>query len=94
MTECLLFVRGGDPVGVLCCLLGVAQDGLPGVAVVRFIQGDVFHDEGRQSAPVSCYSSAATCQEADGARTYGQEGALLTGECNRFNAIQLSCVFN
>lgn len=43
--KCSLFVRRGDPVGVLCGLLGVTQDGLSGVAVVRFIQSDILHDE-------------------------------------------------
>lgn len=44
-VRCLLFVRRGDPVGVFCSLLGVTQDGLSGVAVIRFIQSDIFHNE-------------------------------------------------
>lgn len=41
----LHFVCRGDPVRVVRGLLGVTQDGLSGVAVVRFIQSDVLHDE-------------------------------------------------
>lgn len=60
---CSLLVGGGHPVGVLGGRLGVTQDGLAWVAVVRLVQGDVLHDERRQGAAVRRHSSSATCSE-------------------------------
>lgn len=68
---CSLLVRRGHPVWVLGGRLGVAQDGLARVAVVRLVQGDVLDDERRQGAAVRRHSSSATCgetQERDEAR--------------------------
>lgn len=59
----LLGVGRGDPVRVLRGLLGVAQDGLSRVAVVRLVQGDVLHDEGGQGAAVSRHSASPTCRD-------------------------------
>lgn len=40
----LLGIRRRDPIWVVLGSLGVAQDGLPGVAVIGLIQSDVLHD--------------------------------------------------
>lgn len=58
---CSRLVGRGHPVRVLGGRLGVAQDGLARVAVVRLVQGDVLDDEGRQGAAVGRHSSSATC---------------------------------
>lgn len=39
----------------------MTQDGLSGVAVIRFIQSDVLHDERGQGAAMSCDSAATAC---------------------------------
>lgn len=60
---CSLLVGRGHPVGVLGGRLGVTQDGLARVAVVRLVQGDVLDDERRQGAAVRRHSPSATCSE-------------------------------
>lgn len=67
-----LFISRGDPEGVLGGLFGMPQDGFSWVAVVTFVQRDVFHDERRQRAPVGRHAPAPTCSEH---KTKGQSKA-------------------
>ncbi len=61
LVSVLLFIGWGDPVRVLSRFFGVTQDGLSRVAVVGFVQGDVFDDEGGQCPAVSRHTTASTC---------------------------------
>lgn len=68
----LLFISRGDPEGVLGSLFGVPQDGFSRVAVVTFVQSDVFHDKRRQRASVGSHTSTPTCSKH---KTKGQSKA-------------------